>query len=68
MAKWLVVTANEITLEGTSGAEATGGVMRYVFMRKEDGSFGVIEVDGRQIYPASAMVYLLGNTLHVQVD
>lgn len=68
MAKWLVVTANEITLEGTSGAEVNAGVMRYVFMRKEDGSFGVIEVDGRQIYPASAMVYLQGNTLHVQVE
>ena len=68
MTKWLVITANEMSLEDVSGADLHNGAMRYVFQRKEDGSFGSIEVDGRTIVPANSMVYVQGNTIHVQVE
>lgn len=68
MANWLVVTANELLFEDVSGADVNGGVVRYVFQRKDDGSFGAIDVDGRKIYPVSSMVYVQGNTIHVQVS
>jgi len=68
MANWLVVTANEMLFEDVSGADVNGGVVRYVFQRKDDGSFGAIDVDGRKIYPVSSMVYVQGNTIHVQVS
>jgi hypothetical protein len=68
MANWLILTANEVVLEQVGAAEVNGGVMRYVFQRKEDGSFGVIDADGRKIHPASSLVYIQGNTLHVQVE
>ena len=68
MANWLVLTANEIVLEQVGAAEVNGGVMRYVFQRKEDGGFGEIDVDGRKVHPTSSLVYVDGNTIHVQVD
>lgn len=68
MGNWLVITANEVLFENVSGADVNGGVMRYVFQRKEDGSFGSIDVDGRKIFPKSSMVYVQGNTIHVQVS
>jgi len=67
MANWLVLTANEMLFEEVSGADVNGGVIRYVFQRKDDGSFGTIDVDGRKINPASSMVFVQGNTIHVQV-
>ena len=67
MANWLVITANELLFEEVSGADLHNGAIRYVFQRKDDGSFGAIEVDGRKIYPVSSMVYVQGNTIHVQV-
>ncbi|MGI9647223.1 MAG: hypothetical protein ACR2OI_01755 [Acidimicrobiia bacterium] len=68
MTKWLVITANEMSFEDVSGADLHNGAIRYVFQRKEDGSFGSIEVDGRTIMPAGSMVYVQGNTIHVQVE
>ena len=68
MAKWLVITAKELVFEDVSGADVNDGIIRYVFQRKEDGSFGAIEVDGRRYYPASSLVYVAGNTVHLQVD
>lgn len=68
MTKWLAITANEISLEDVSGADLNNGAIRYVFQRKEDGSFGAIEVDGRTIKPTGSMVYIQGNTIHVQVE
>lgn len=68
MAKWLVITANEIVFEDVSGADVNDGVIRYVFQRREDGSFGAIDVDGRRVHPASSLVYVHGNTVHVQVE
>lgn len=68
MANWLVLTANEVLLEDVSAADVNEGVVRYVFQRKEDGSFGVIDVAGRKIHPTSSIVYVEGNTIHVQVD
>ncbi len=67
MATWLAITTNEIQFEEVSGADVQNGVMRYVIQRREDGSFGAIRVDGREILPASSMCYVAGNTLHVQV-
>ena len=67
MASWLAVTANEIEFEDVGGAEMNNGVVRYVSQRREDGSFGAVIVDGRRIQPVSAMVYMQGNTLHIQV-
>ena len=68
MTKWLVITAKEMSFEDVSGADLHNGAIRYVFQRKEDGSFGSIEVDGRKIMPANSMVYVQGNTIHVQVE
>lgn len=67
VATWMAINAESVTFEEVSGADVTDGVVRYVFQRKEDGSFGAIDVDGRKIFPASSMVYVAGNTLHVQV-
>ncbi|MCK5489258.1 MAG: hypothetical protein KAI98_04680 [Gemmatimonadetes bacterium] len=68
MAKWLVITANEMTFEDVSGADLHNGAIRYVFQRKEDGSFGSIEMDGRRLQPVTSMVYVQGNTVHLQVE
>ena len=68
MANWLVITANEMLFEDVSGADLHNGAVRYVFQRKEDGSFGSIDVDGRKVRPVSSMVYVQGNTIHVQVS
>jgi len=68
MANWLVITANEMLFEDVSGADLHNGAIRYVFQRKDDGSFGSIDVDGRKIRPVSSMVYVQGNTIHVQVS
>ena len=68
MAKWLVITAKELVFEDVSGADINDGIIRYVFQRKEDGSFGAIEVDGRRVHPTSSLVYVSGNTVHLQVD
>ena len=67
MATWLAITTNEIHFDDVSGADVQNGVMRYVIQRREDGSFGPIRVDGREIVPASSMCYVAGSTLHVQV-
>lgn len=68
MAKWLAITANEMSFEDVSGADLNNGAVRYVFQRKEDGSFGSIHVDGRTIRPCTSMVFVQGNTVHVQVE
>lgn len=68
MAKWQVITAKELVFEDVSGADITDGIIRYVFQRKEDGSFGAIDVDGRRVHPASSLVYVSGNTVHLQVE
>jgi hypothetical protein len=68
MSRWLVTTGTEIQFEDVSGVDVTEGVVRYFFQRREDGSFGTIQVDGRAVHPASSMVYLHGNTVHVQVE
>ncbi|MDP2470179.1 MAG: hypothetical protein Q8W45_09765 [Candidatus Palauibacterales bacterium] len=68
MAKWQVITASEMMFEDVNGADVHEGVIRYVFQRKEDGSFGVIDVDGRKIHPSSSLAYVHGGTLHVQVE
>lgn len=67
MPSWLAVTGNEIEFEDVGGAEMNNGVVRYVSQRRDDGSFGAVIVDGRRIQPLSAMVYMQGNTLHIQV-
>ncbi|MBT8478079.1 MAG: hypothetical protein KJO06_04115 [Gemmatimonadetes bacterium] len=68
MAKWLAITANEISFEDVSSADLNNGAVRYVFQRKEDGSFGSVVVDGRTIRPVTSMVFMQGNTVHVQVE
>jgi hypothetical protein len=67
MSRWLVIAAAEIQFDDVSGVDVTDGVVRYVFQRREDGSFGTIHVDGRALHPTSSMVYVHGNTVHVQV-
>ena len=68
MAKWVAITAKEMVFEEVGGADLNNGAIRYVFQMKDDGSFGTIEVDGRQIRPVTSMVFVQGNTIHVQVE
>lgn len=68
VANWMAVTADEFLFQDVSGAEMYDGVIRYVIQRKDDGSFGSIEIGGRKFYPKSSMVYVQGNTLHVHVE
>jgi hypothetical protein len=67
MAHWLVLSTDEMLFEDVSAADVNEGVIRYVFQRKEDGSFGTIDVGGRKISPVSSLAYVQGNTVHVQV-
>ena len=67
MAKWVAITAKEMVFEDVGGADLNNGAIRYVFQMKDDGSFGTIEVDGRRIRPVTSMVFVQGNTNHVQV-
>ena len=68
MANWMAITADEILFQDVSGADIHDGVVRYVIQRKDDGSFGSIEIGGRTVYPKSSMVYVQGNTIHVHVE
>jgi hypothetical protein len=68
MAKWVAITAKEMVFEEVGGADLNNGAIRYVFQMKDDGSFGTIEVDGRRIQPVTSMVFVQGNTIHVQVE
>ena len=68
MTNWTVLTADEIAFENVSGVEVKEGIVRYVLQRAEDGSFGTITVGGRPVQPVAAMVYVQGNTVHVQVS
>jgi len=68
MARWLVLNADEVVFDEVLGADVNDGVVRYVLQRKEDGSFGGIQVGGRTINPAGSAVYVqAGGTVHVQV-
>jgi hypothetical protein len=67
MANWMVLRAEELQFEEVSGVDVHEGVIRYVMQRHEDGSFGSIDVGGRNIRPTSSIVYVHGNTVHVQV-
>jgi len=68
MAKWMMITASEVQFEEVSGADVHGGVLRYVIQRNEDDSFSSVIVDGQRIQPASSMVYVQGNAVHIQVS
>jgi hypothetical protein len=63
----MVFSADELLFEDVSGADVQDGTIRYVIQRKEDGSFGSIDVGGRKIHPSASPVYVQGNTVHVQV-
>jgi len=68
VANWMAVTADEMLFKDVSGAEIHDGVIRYVIQRREDGSFGSIEIGDRTIYPKSSIIYVFGNTVHVQIE
>ena len=68
MASWVALTADEIAFEGVSGVESKDGVIRYVLQRSEAGNFGAITVAGRTLQPTASLVYMQGNTVHVQLS
>lgn len=68
MTNWVVLNADEVTLGNVSGVDVRDGVLRYVLMRHEDGSFGTITVGDRELQPAGSLVYVDGSTVHVQVS
>ena len=68
MANWAVLRADELVFENVSGVEAKDGILRYVLQRNEDGSFGTITAGERTIQPAASLVYVHGDTVHVQLS